>query len=258
MSDPSPPTSAPASAPASPPSSAASAPLDGKLRDHIDGLRPDTGGEESVDQRLAEIEMAGEEVAVGWKPAPHQALSPEVRYLHVSRTIHQLITDRNRSVGIFLGVASLMFAASTALLNAPARVETIIPLTAIQFWALPVTFGVLTILAMFVSLLLIRARIGLIYEVTKMNTLLGLPSQRVERVNPLSIFYLMHLMVIVFGGASAGFTTGMIAFHRGMGASQAIGTGLLVGVLFLIAFQGLYYMTVLRATTETKLDKARR
>lgn len=240
-----------------PPAPEASAPLDAKVRDHVDGLSSEVSGEENLDQKLAQIEMAGEEVAAGWKPEPHQRLSPEVRYLHVSRTIHQLITDRNRAVGIYLGVASLMFAASTALLNAPSRVEPIIPLKAIQYWCLPVTFGVLTILAVLVSLLLIRTRIGLIYEVTKMNTLLGLPSQRVERVNPLSIFYIMHLIVLFFGGASAGLMAGMLAYHRGAHDGVALGTGIGAGLTFFVAFQAAYYLTILRATSETKLDKAR-
>ena len=73
---------------------ASSPALDGTLREHAEGLKTDVGGEEEIDQRLATIEMEGEEVAAGWKPAPHQPLSPEVRYLHISRTIHQLITDR--------------------------------------------------------------------------------------------------------------------------------------------------------------------
>jgi hypothetical protein len=230
--------------------------LDATIRDHIDGLKADTSGEESVDQKLAEIEMAGEEVAAGWKPAPHQALAPEVRYLHVSRTIHQLITDRNRSVGIFLGVASLLFAASTALLNVKAEVAPIVPVPALQYWCLPVTFGTLAVLGLFISLLLIRARIGLIYEVTKMNTLLGLPSQRVERVNPLSIFYLMHLMVVVLGGASAGFTAGMLVY-RDDHARGGVTAGVVVALAYVALFQALYYVTVLRATTETKLQKAR-
>ena len=83
-------------------------PLNGTFRDHAEGLGLDVSGEEAVDRRLAAIEMSGEEVAAGWKPAPHQPLSPEVRYLHISRTIHELITDRNRSVGIFLAVASAL------------------------------------------------------------------------------------------------------------------------------------------------------
>jgi len=249
----------PAVPPTAPPAPANAPQLDGAIRDHTEGFHADVegAGDEAVDQKLATIEMAGEEVAAGWKPAPHKPLSPEVRYLHVSRTIHQLITDRNRSVGIFLGVASLLFAASTALLNARPDVVPIIPLRTIQFWCLPVTFGTLAILAVFVSLLLIRARIGLIYEVTKMNTLLGLPSTRVERVNPLSIFYLMHLMVVVLGAASAGFTVGMLAYDRGQRDGSAAGLGIVVAVVYALIFQATYYLTILRATSETKLQTAR-
>ena len=35
-------------------------------------------------------------------------ITPGMRYLHSSRTIHQLVTDRNRAVGIYLAVASLL------------------------------------------------------------------------------------------------------------------------------------------------------
>jgi hypothetical protein len=226
------------------------------VRDHVEGLKDNVGGEEAMDRRLAEVEMAGEEVALGWKPAPHPPLAPEVRFLHVSRTIHQLITDRNRSVGIFLAVASLLCAASSALLNARAEVVPIIPLRAIQYWCLPVTFGTLAVIGIFNSLLLIRARIGLIYEASKMNTLLGLPNKRVERVNPLSIFYLMHLLVVVLGSASAGLTVGMLAYARGRGPSPAVATGAAVGLSYLVLLQVLYYLTILRSTSETKLRKA--
>ena len=229
---------------------------DGPLHDHTDGLKIEVGGDEEMDRRLADIEMAGEEVAAGFKPRPHHALSPEVRYLHVSRTIHQLVTDRNRSVGIFLFVASVLFGASTALLNAPERVEPIVPLKAIQYWCLPVTFGVLAIIGVFMSLILIRTRIGLIYEATKMNTLLGLPTIRVKRVNPLSIFFLMHSLVVVLGAASAGFSAGMLAY-RSAGAAQGYTVGAVVGVLYLLIFQAAYYITILQATSDTKLDKAR-
>jgi hypothetical protein len=252
MSDPSSPPAA------SPPRPAAEKPApEGAVHDHVEGFRADTSGEEAIDRRLAAIEMAGEDVAAGWKPAPHQPLAPEVRYLHISRTIHQLVTDRNRSVGIFLAVASLLFAASSALLNARPEVVPIIPLKAIQYWCLPVTFGTLAVLAVFISLLLIRARIGLIFEVTKMNALVGLPSKRVERINPLSIFYLMHLLVVMLGGASAGFTAGMLASAQGDGTAGAIGTGTVVAVAFIALFQALYYLTILRATTAAKLESAR-
>jgi hypothetical protein len=244
------------SPPATPAPPAASPPLDPRSRDHGEGLKDDLSGEDPLDQRLAEVEMAGEEVAAGWKPAPHSPLAAEVRYLHVSRTIHQLITDRNRSVGIFLGVASLLFAASSALLNARADVVPIIPLASIQYWCLPVTFGTLAVIGVFNSLLLIRARIGLIYEVTKMNMLLGLPTRRVDRVNPLSIFYLMHLLVVVLGGASAGLTIGMLEHARGKPVAAAIAAGLVVGLSYLALLQTLYYLTILRATTDTKLQKA--
>jgi hypothetical protein len=233
--------------------------LDPGVREHAEGL--DSGAdaltEEGVDRRLAEIEMAGEEVALDWKPGAHPTLSPEVRYLHISRTIHQLVTDRNRSVGIFLGVASLLFAASTALLNVGPNVVPILPLAAIQYWCLPVTFGTLAVIGGFISLLLIRARIGLIYEVTKMNTLLGLPTKRVERVNPLSIFYLMHLLVVVLGGASAGFTAGMLLFESADGSRQAIRWGLVTAIGYLAFFQATYYLTILRATSDKKLQDAR-
>ncbi len=233
--------------------------LDPAVREHAEGLRPgaDALTEEGVDRRLAEIEMAGEEVAIDWKPAAHPALSPEVRYLHISRTIHQLVTDRNRSVGIFLGVASLLFAASTALLNVGPTVVPILPLKAIQYWCLPVTFGTLAVIGGFISLLLIRARIGLIYEVTKMNTLLGLPAKRVERVNPLSIFYLMHLLVVVLGGASAGFTVGMLVFDPADGSRQAIWWGQVSALGYVAIFQATYYLTILRGTSATKLQNAR-
>ncbi len=225
--------------------------------EHIDGFNVDIEGDEEADRTLATLEMAGEEVAAGWKPRPHEALAPEVRYLHVSRTIHELITDRNRSVGIFLFVASILFGSSTALLNAPERVEAIIPLKTIQYWCLPLTSGILAILGVFVSLILIRTRIGLIFEVAKMNALLGLPSDRVQRVNPLSIFFLMHLLVALLGAASAGATVGMIAYHEHVRGSLAVLVGIGVGVLYLAVFMTGYYWTILQATTQTKLQNAK-
>jgi hypothetical protein len=261
--------------------------------DHSQGFKEELIPEEAIDRRLAEIEMIGEEVAAGWKPQAHTSLSPEVRYLHVSRTIHQLVTDRNRSVGIFLAVASILVAAATGLLNVKQEVTPIIPLRTIQYWCLPVTFGTLAVLAIFISVLLIRARIGLIYEVAKLNTLLGLHSKRVEKVNPLSIFYVMHLLVVVLGGVSAGFTAAMVAYDwlidgvvgvnvdlaqrvgppgfeydpsmpdRGAftgsttGAAGPIGIGLATALLFILGLQTLYYVTILRNTTDAKLDAAR-
>src|SRR4051812_23737259 len=247
-------TTAPPAGPALAPGPAPGpAKLDARPPDHAEGLNDDLSGDDALEQRLAEVEMAGEEVAAGWKPAPHVPLSAEVRYLHVSRTIHQLITDRNRSVGIFLGVASVLFAATSALLNANADVVPIVPLRSIQYWCLPATFGTLATIGVFNSLLLIRARIGLIYEVTKMNMLLGLPTRRVDRVNPLSIFYLMHLLVITLGGASAGLTAGMLAHSSSKSIAASVTIGLTVGLSYLALLQSLYYLTILRATTDSKL-----
>jgi hypothetical protein len=223
---------------------------DAEAAHHLEGFSLDVSDDTEVDKRLADIELAGEEVAAGWKPQPHQPLSPEVRYLHVSRTIHQLIVDRNRSVGIFLFVASLLVGASTALLNAPAMVRTIVPLAHLQYWCFPITFGTLAIIGAFMSLILIRTRIGLIYEVTKMNALLGLPTTRVKRVNPLSIFFLMHAMVVLLGGASAGAVAGMLTHHA---EGPAIAVGWTVGLIYALILQAAYYATILKATAETKL-----
>lgn len=223
---------------------------------HTEGFGIDPTGEEEVDRKLAALEMAGEEAIAGWKPADHVPLAPEVRFLHSSRTIHQLVTDRNRSVGIFLFVASLLITASTSLIGAKVDDRLIVPLATLQFWCLPVTFATLAILGAFMSLILIRTRIGLIYEVAKMNAMLGLPSERVKRVNPLSIFFLMHLMVVVLGGASAGLAAGMLIGHLSPGA--AVPAGVVLAFAYIALFQASYYWTILRATSETKLREAGR
>ncbi len=221
---------------------------------HTEGFGVDPTGEDEVDRKLARIEMAGEEVALGWKPTDHRPLAPEVRFLHSSRTIHQLVTDRNRSVGIFLFVASVLFAASTSLLGAKPAGRLAVPLETLQYWCLPVTFATLAILGAFLSLILLRTRIGLIYEVAKMNALLGLPSERVKRVNPLSIFFLMHLMVVLLGGSSAGFAAGMLRGEQR--PESAILVGLSVALAYVATFQISYYWTILSATSEAKLNSA--
>src|SRR5436309_13534458 len=62
-----------------------------------------------AEKRVDEIEMIGEEEAAGFTAAPDSPISPAMRYLHISRTIHQLVTDRNRAVGVYLAVASLLW-----------------------------------------------------------------------------------------------------------------------------------------------------
>src|SRR6266481_563643 len=159
--------------------------------------------DEITEKKLDQIEMIGEEEAAGFRPK-HSEVSAGMRYLHCSRTIHQLVTDRNRAVGIYLAVASLLWTASSALLNIkPENLShMIVPIQTIQRWCLPATFGTLTVLALFIGFLLIRTRIGLIYEVAKMNVLLRLPIGRVQRVNPLSVFFVLQAFISLAGGAS--------------------------------------------------------
>ena len=76
-----------------------------------------TDGEGFNEELVDAIEMIGEEKAAGFEPARSQ-ITPGMRYLHSSRTIHQLVTDRNRAVGIYLAVASLLLTASGALYEA--------------------------------------------------------------------------------------------------------------------------------------------
>ena len=206
-----------------------------------------------TEKRLDEIEMIGEEQAANLPPPGQSGVTPGMRYLHSSRTIHQLVTDRNRAVGIYLAVASLLYTASTALLNAKPAPDSdlLVPIELLQRWCLPVTFGVLTVLALFVGLLLVRTRVGLIYEVAKMNVLLGLPSGRVQRLNILSIFFLMHLLISTAGGLSAA----LFAFHllyrtsdRAPLYSVLIGVG--VGVLLVVLYVGMVWYT----TTDKKLQ----
>src|SRR5437016_12315026 len=65
------------------------------------------GGEGFSEKLVDAIEMIGEETAAGLpQPAAHGHVTTGMRYLHCSRTIHELVTDRNRAVGLFLGVAS--------------------------------------------------------------------------------------------------------------------------------------------------------
>ncbi len=98
--------------------------------------RTDRAGTESLDVKSGEgnseqvvdaIEMIGEEQAAGLGSHGPSQVTPAMRYLHSSRTIHQLVTDRNRAVGIYLAVASLLVTASSALLNASPKGDLILP-----------------------------------------------------------------------------------------------------------------------------------
>jgi hypothetical protein len=213
-------------------------------------------GEGYSEKLVDAIEMIGEETAAGMPPpAAHGQVTAGMRYLHSSRTIHELVTDRNRAVGLFLGVASLLVTASSALVSANPRGDLIIPLVQIQRWCLPITFGTLTVLALFVAVLLIRTRVGLIYEVAKMNALLGLPAGRVQRIAPLSIFFIMQTIISLAGGACGGlfslhmmYLADPVPEHVGLWA-------LLIGLLIAVVLTVLYIVTVNHTTSDERLQQ---
>jgi hypothetical protein len=208
-------------------------------------------GEGFSEKVVDAIEMIGEEKAAGFGSA--SGVTPGMRYLHSSRTIHQLVTDRNRAVGIYLAVASLLLTASSALFHANPKGDLILPLEQIQRWCLPLTFATLAVLAVFVAFLLIRTRVGLIYEVAKMNALLGLPLGRVSHVNPLSIFFIMQAMISLAGGLSAGlFSAFMLALAHPNLEHVAVPSAL-IGVCISAALMVLYLVTVAHVTSDRRL-----
>jgi hypothetical protein len=222
---------------------------------HVEGLQDLKALDDQTEKRIDEIEMIGEEEAAGLAPPGHSEVTAGMRYLHCSRTIHQLVTDRNRAVGIYLAVASLLWTASSAMLNAnPDKLgHLIIPIKSIQRWCLPATFGTLAVLALFAGFLLIRTRIGLIYEVAKMNVLLGLPVGRVKRVNPLSIFFIMHALISVAGGASAALFAAFLLIHGGVDHLPAFLYSIPIGLAVTALLIGLYVVTILHTTADEKL-----
>lgn len=202
------------------------------------------------------IEMMGEEVSAGFQPGAN-LVPPAMRYLHSSRTIHQLVTDRNRAVGIYLAVASLLLTASGAIFNANPRGEQIIPFALVQKWCLPVTFAVLTVLSVFIAFLLVRTRVGLIYEVAKMNALLGLPVGRVSRISPLSIFFLMQAMVSTAGGFTAGLFTVYLMYYYHPNIEYASIYGAIVAVAVTLVQLVTYMATVCWITRGKRLEEMR-
>ncbi len=127
------------------------------------------------------------------------------------------------------------------------------PIETLQRWCLPATFATLAVLAVFAGLLLVRTRVGLIYEVAKMNVLLGLPIGRVQRINPLGIFFIMHLLISLAGGASAFlFLFHMLADHPQAGLWSA-----LAGTLVTALLAGLYIGMVRYTTADEKLQAAK-
>lgn len=223
--------------------------------DHFDEFTVQDRVAESPEDRADRIEMIGEEIAAGLSPTSKSEVTAGMRYLHCSRTIHQLIADRNRAVALYLAVATLLWTASTALLNAKPEVELIISIAALKVWCLPFTFGCTAVLAVFAALLLVRTRVGLIYEVAKMNVLLGLPIGRVKRINPLSIFFLMQSMVSLAGGVSAALFSLHLLALTGL-QNPALGwSATLIGAVMAAGLVVLYVVTVRVITSDEKLEK---
>lgn len=222
--------------------------------EHTDGVTTAMAAlEEAIDKRLDQIEMIGEELAAGLPQPEVNPITPGMRYLHVSRTIYQLINDRNRAVGLYLAVASLLLTASSAVLNAKPSGHLIVPIEDIQRWCLPITFGILTVLSLFTDFLLIRTRIGLIYEVAKMNTLLGLPIGRVQRINPLSLFFIMHLVTALAGGGSATlFAYHLLVYFQAIPEFQMLAS-VGIGVAITLLLVALYIGTVNYVTSDRRL-----
>ncbi|MBI2804194.1 MAG: hypothetical protein HYX68_04320 [Planctomycetes bacterium] len=213
-------------------------------------------GEGYSEKVVDAIEMIGEENAAGFHPSGSSEVTAGMRYLHSSRTIHQLVTDRNRAVGIYLAVASLLLTASGAIIHANPQGDLIVPVEEIQRWCLPITFATLTLLALFMAFLLIRTRVGLIYEVAKMNALLGLPIGRVQRVSPLSIYFIMQTLISCAGGASAGlFSVFMIRLRSPESVYAAAGFGAMIGIAVAAGLIALYMITVSYTTADHRLQQ---
>jgi hypothetical protein len=125
----------------------------------------------------------------------------------------------------------------------------------IRRWVFPVTFGVLTVLSVFIAFLLIRTRIGLIYEVAKMNALLGLPVGRVQRINPLSIFFIMQAIISLAGGCCAGLLTVFLAHWYNPHVEHAVLWGVIVGAVITVGLMILYVATVNYTTSDERLQQ---
>ena len=211
------------------------------------------GGEGTSEKLVDAIEMIGEEQAGGLRPPPEK-ITAGMRYLHCSRTIHQLVTDRNRAVGIYLGVASLLMTASGAIMNANPTGKMLVPFDLIKQWCLPTTFAVLTVLALLMAFLLIRTRVGMIYEVAKMNALLGLPLGRVSHLNPLSIFFILQAIISLAGGLAAALFTVHVIYWNDDHPRHAGIWGVIAGAVFTVSLVALYAITVKVTTSDERLS----
>ncbi|MBI1831253.1 MAG: hypothetical protein HYR84_07385 [Planctomycetes bacterium] len=176
------------------------------------------GGEGFSEKVVDAIEMIGEEKAAGFDAEHLSEVTPGMRYLHVSRTIHQLVTDRNRAVGIYLAVASLLLTASGAIFHASPAGDLIIPIAEIQRWCL-------------------------------------LPIGRVQRVSVLSIHFILQALISCAGGTSAAiFSAFMIRLGNSDAVGMSVGVGGAIGVIVAAALIALDIATISYTTSDERLQ----
>jgi hypothetical protein len=198
--------------------------------------------------------------SLGWDLSTGKEVDNPVPYLLFASAFHPEGGNRfvHGGLGKFdqwdLGVASLLVTASSALINANPSGDLIVPFELVKPWCLPITFGALMVLALFVAFLLIRTRVGLIYEVAKMNALLGLPVGRVQRIAPFSIFFIMQALISLAGGACGGlFSIYMMYLANPEPAHVAVWAAL-IGLAITAALMALYVVTVNHTTSDRRLQ----
>jgi hypothetical protein len=199
-----------------------------------------------LNRRVHQIEMLGEEHAARLVVPGASQVSPGMVYLHTSRNIHQMLMERTRAVTIYLAVASLLWTTTGVILRAETAAPLMVPLATIQYWSLPVTAGALAALAVLVGLWLIRLRVGLIYEVAKMNTLLGEPSGRFARVGLLSVSTLVQTLVNLGGGGHAAILALCVLppmDNDGVRVATAVGIGAAVALTLQLVYVVWIYAT---------------
>ncbi len=89
-----------------------------------------------------------------------------------------------------------------------------------------------------------------------MNVLLGLPVGRVKRIGLLSIFFIMHLLISIAGGAAGTLFTFHVLYGGPSSEWPAMRLSLVVGALISLVLVLLYILTVLYTTAEGKLGDA--
>ena len=91
-----------------------------------------------------------------------------------------------------------------------------------------------------------------------MNALLGLPAGRVKRVNAFSIFFIMHLLVSLAGGASGTLFVYHVYRYIDPDGTGNLASSVLAGGLITVGLIGLYVVGILTTTADRQLRSATR